>query len=654
VSDQSYAFAHLEDECQRVSYTVFEDLRQLRDHPIVSDSRSRDLAFFDLINRKALHENGDPPAIISALAANRFPSVLIKDPGLLVTDDLAATIGRAQTLLSFYKNTEDTFPPPLWLRLLPTCLHIAGTLVRGANSPKLRFLSLALEDPIPERRRIAPYDVFVNVNSHLPRDRFDTVTRAANRVSRSLNRSLFGSYYSDGRNPVPPYVWWGIRFRTNGALPNVSQPRYWLDVRVATAPSNDFSRLTLTADDTLTADISFPTLLGRFDADSAQDAIEPTLRAWLFDGVPPDVRGSIPLTAPSDQLFAYVALNSTNFPSGRYPQQGMDCLICPGAFWSVDTLVWGTGMTISYGFEGEVPTEAANRILSLTQKLMTAPTIYAQLQKVSERATAVGIDTILHQIPQDLQNVNTSASLHAVTVRQNIEYFGKYVPKDRLQEFRQLFQPFELPHNFLFALMVAQAASLERVNEMPTDLREALNGPWDTSHALVLVDKLIRPWVLGRVDEALSSEKDKAKIFKTAFPSVRVLEPITLQHPEGLLLALVFALRNAFQHAFLHAIRAPQSGGPAVTIARGEEDGDEYILIRNTGAQPQADSARAAQYGWYRDVALLERYKKSRWRPRCQDARTRQYSVWSAADLMWETRLDYRVDNSHVEGVSPS
>ena len=626
----------LVDQCQLVSHLLFEDLRQLSCHDIVTREESSDAVFFSLINRRKVHPKGDPPVLLAELG----PNDLITDPDLNLWQGQEKALKRADHLISIYDQDKLALPPPIWLRLLPSCLRISDALVHSTSKAQLRFVSFALE-PHSVIDRSGSYGVFVNVNSNAPRDSFPRIERASGLESQSLNRFLFGSYNTLGqKGDILPYVSWGIRFRTNGLPTAASDTLYWLDVHAQTSSTQDFCRSRLNPEDKLSARISFPRFPGRFDNRALEKAIEGFLRDWLFDAFPRNERLTVPLSTPSDQTFAYVALNSTSFPEGKYPSsRGMDCLICPGPFLSVKTLLWGTGMTISYGFEGEVPLEAANRLLNLTQTLMIAPTMAAQADKVRTRSSDIWMENWLHQARQDLLTIDRHVMRHRDNVQTGFATFLPQIPHKDKARFEELFRPFSQPVSFLWLQMIAgNGATIE----MPLQYVEALKKPWDSAFAATLAESLVKPWVLARVEKALDSKEERGlrrKIAGTPFPTIKVMKPILVSKPTGLLLALVLSLRNACQHAWLHAIRTAESEIANVNIEKAatEAPGNEIIHITNSGAPPSEPPL--PQYGWKRDVELIAGFKCFHWQITCCDKDRHQYSRWIPEANFWLTEV---------------
>jgi len=397
--------------------------------------------------------------------------------------------------------------------------------------------------------------------------------------------------------------------------------------------------------DVLVSEVGLPRIRGH-QAEDIREAIEGVLRDWMFDSLPADQRMAIPLATPSDQVYAYVKLNATSFPSSQLPKNGMDCLICPGAFWSIEDLMWGTGMTISYGFDGAVPTEAADLLLGATQRLLNAPTLFAQLQKVSMHSRFVGFANSLHQLPGDLYRIDSVARSHAKSTRQAIDRYANLLPESERATFRRDLQPFEMPSALPFQIMVMQWKAQGRLTEMPVEIAGRLARPgWDQDAASDLVTKLVAPWVRARIGK---EEMARGRALGVAFPRIEVEKPITFPAPRGLMIPLVFALRNASHHALRWAIGSRAKGETVdswVRIELAHPSGSVEIL--NTG--PRATDVGQRQTGWQRDLDYISGSGRLPWTVECLNSEQLIYSRWEEGRACWLTRLVLEDDSSNDE-----
>jgi hypothetical protein len=134
--------------------------------------------------------------------------------------------------------------------------------------------------------------------------------------------------------------------------------------------------------------------------------LDDIIRTWAYSGYPDGA--TRPMGSPSDQVHAYCLVNRESFPDGCMPEAGMDVLICPGVFWAIDPAVWGTGATLSWGFEGFVPAEKAATILYLSQLLLQAPTLCGTGRRMQEAGQIEAQKDIGHELRRCVSGVEFS------------------------------------------------------------------------------------------------------------------------------------------------------------------------------------------------------------------------------------------------------
>lgn len=595
--------------CQRVSYKLFEDLRQLNNHPSVKNSKDEVDVFMSRVNRRVLTEDdpGNPEGIKARELICEF--VFGHD------NDLKPLVDRADKFLDIFENYKPSLngvrmPPPVWLRLLPICLELTSTLGlwgRDART-KLRFMSFAME-PL-NRISDDPYEPFVNINSDEPRERITGWEVGKNLISHSLNRALFGSYYDKRLESIGrqlPYVWWGIRFRTaSGGREKSCEPASelnWLDVYVNQEQFKGQLDVWHQEIIPVRSKVSFPEPLPK----EVRSGLETLFRDWAFEDRDAETRGLISLDSPSKQVFAYVRLNQRSFPFKRLPERGMDCLICPGVFWSANPLLWGTGMTIVYGFEGYIEEHLSNLLLSLTQQLMIAPTVYSQVHKIWINAERSGRHNLLHELPGYMASIGVTVKGYD---EQRKAFLTRHpqIPQEEVPA---------LPRTDDVSVMVMLLAAENReLRELPSDLAEGLGEEWTLDFLNQFVERVVWTPVLGDVrsnkqviemmQAGIISAKDLVSgIGAFQGPRLELLTGVNPRWTHGLFPLFLLTLKSAYYHAFLHSIVHFQTARRGLVSIAYETDGKaQYIEIKNSGESPT--SPPQTQYGWKRNIELFK------------------------------------------------
>jgi hypothetical protein len=613
---QGTLLADLLLECQKVSYRLMEDLRQLQVHPLVANATSPTEAFMDLINRRTLVA-GDPTTADGVPEKDLIMSFCFKHDG-----DHKPVIEEAERILEIYRSypvgeSDIRLPPPIWLRLLPICLETTRQLgLWGAGAATvLRFISFALE---PVKKGRDAYETFVNINSDSPRLKIEEYPLSNGRFSQSLNRALFGSFYTDRLEDIgrlTSCVWWGIRFRTSLSTDVPSNPN-WLDVWVdPNQPGTEHK-----------AEVQFP----RRITDDARRGLERLFKDWAFTDAPTDERYVLPLDTPSEQIAAYVKVNEKAFPHQQLPHTGMDCLICPGVFWSADPFLWGTGMTTVYGFEGYLDENISNLLLFITQQLMMAPTIYSQVLKLKESSERAGRYNVLHSLTKDIQATINNINRY----NEKREHFLQKYERVSASDIPLIPSPDKLGVILMF--LAAEDPHMRQLKQLPLDLANGLGNPWTSKFLETFVDRVVWDSVWGRVitddrvKKALTSSElseDELLEGESSFqrPELVMPAPIRIKHADKLYPLFLVALRSAYQHSYLHAIFTADGGKRGlVELTYQEIDDTEFIHIKNNGTPQQGE---LSQRGWLRDVLVFEGLTGS-WSVELKDSTRRRYSTW--------------------------
>jgi hypothetical protein len=598
-------------KCQDISYKLFEDLRQLQFHPLLEDYGSDVDGFMSLVNRRELI--GDDPGEAEGLDKKQLIREFVFDP----SNDLQPAIDKADRFLAIFDtysppNSARRLPPPVWLRLLPICLEVANALELWGRQAKtkLRFMSFAIEPLRSDKDK--PYAPFVNINSDEPRPEMTGYEFGGRITSRSLNRALFGAYFEKRLERIGrqlPYVWWGIRFRTAPGDPALEADspadRNWLDVYVDQRQFN--GKLGYEYKDEIipvSAKVKFPERLPK----EVRSGLDNLFRDWAFDEYDLDERSRISLDTPSEQAFAYVRFNQASFPDKKLPESGMDCLICPGVFWSATPLLWGTGMTIVYGFEGYLDENRSNLLLWLTQQLMIAPTVYAQANKIWISAERAGRHNLLHELPGYMDSIGITLRRYEERRKAFLTKYSQTPPED--------VPPLPSTDDVEVMVMLLAAENNE-LRELPSDLAERLGKEWTQEFLYEFVERLVWTPVQGDVgnarevieaiskgDFSVSDLASETGAFQR--PELKLVSRVNPKQTYGLFPLLLVTLKSAVCHAYLRSIMNCREEGRIglVTVEYRDEAKAQYIEVKNSGRPPRRSPD--LQQGWQRNIGLFK------------------------------------------------
>jgi len=579
----------LVEKCQQISYQVLEDMRCLYFHRMVQGSPNPVREFLKLVNR--MHVD---PAEAHGLSLSS-QKLLHEDLVIASNDGAELLRQKAEILLGkFLSNTyHDRLPPPLWLRLLPVCCLILteSGLFNEESSAVFRWISFNHEVPDKDRRK--RLGKAINLNSY----RNVEFKERSDRPFHSLSDCLFDPSKSNTSSQIDtPYVYWGVRFRSLPIRqsPDVDDPfvRNWVDINV----DIDNQAQALTAE--LPAEVAF-----NFEAPEAPfpkgtGLISQIMRQWaeLGDG---EIRN-----AQSEYVANYCQVLKNFYPGGRWPAGGIDSILCPAVFWSLDPKHQGTAAMMFWGFEGALTARQCNFLLSMTQILLSGIGQFARIADIRESGREFGMSSILHQLPKDVAALNNELASFKMRLERVREKFPELdIPR------------FAMPDSLSVMLMFLNASSDKRLYELPADCVELLNGEMNTESLGELVRRVVWSEARSRVvasprfvELAHSGRLSWRGIIdlekKFPRPRLTVSKPFQIRNPLGLYPLLLISLRNAYQHSYLSALlsNSPERGIIEVEYDLDDE-GSQQITISNTNGPPIQDEM--SQTGWAADLDIF-------------------------------------------------
>ncbi len=236
--------------------------------------------------------------------------------------------------------------------------------------------------------------------------------------------------------------------------------------------------------------------------------------------------------------------------------------------------------------------------------------------------------SVTHQLTKDILALNN-----------RIDIFNNDVAKKRLQNPGVEIPMFGRPDEFSFSVMQASALDKSRpLMELPEELAQKLAETWTTKVIDNLVRRLVEYPSKQRVKSHIdyySSEPRRLQAYPP--PKCVVPEEFKLKNSKGVFPLVILALRNAYQHAYLHTI-LNNSQQPGRIEIRHEvlDNGGEVITITNTGEPPTREQ-EARQVGWERDLRVFQGVT-GKWRVE-KNATHGQYSFYSRDEDLWLTRI---------------
>lgn len=592
----------LVERCQQVSYQVLEDMRCLYFHPMVQSSGNPVHQFLSLVNRMRVH-----PAEAEGLSLSA-DNLLHEDLVIASNRGVELLRQKAEALLEkFLKNNDpDRLPPPLWVRLLPTCCLVLNEsgLFDEVGSATFRWMSFNHE--VPDTDRDHRLVKAVNLNSYknvegVPHDRpihslsdflFDP-SKAIATPQRTPPHRLGVSASSEIDTP---YVYWGVRFGSRPHSPDSNTDgdhvQNWVDINV------DIDNQAVTTE--LPTNVA---VKGRVAAPAAPFPSETSLidqffRRWAELG-----EGDT-FNSKSEYVANYCHVLKHFYPDGRWPVGGIDSILCPAVFWSLDPKHQGTAAMIFWGFEGALTARQCNFLLSMTQILLSGIGQFARIADIRDSGREFGMSSILHQVPKDVAALNNELASFKMQL-------------DRVRgQFPDLDIPgFAMPDSLSVMLMFLKASSDKRLYELPADCAELLTREMNIESIGEFVRRVVWPEARSRVIasprfmELTHSGRLSWKGIidlenKFPRPNLVVSKSFEIRKPLGLYPLLLIALRNAYQHCYLSTLLANsyEPGIVAIDYHSGDER-SEQLTVSNTNGPPSQEEM--PQTGWVTDLDIF-------------------------------------------------
>lgn len=577
----------LMEKCQRASYAVLEDMRRLYSHRLVQESEEGPVnRFLKLVNRMNVREEEK---------VEGFTQGRLLHEHLVIEPEHGAERLRqkAESLLEKFERREGdedegALPPPLWLRLLPVCCALIedSGLFDEPDSAVFRWMSFNVE--VPDRDRRQRLVQAVNLNSK-KNERIDLPPR-----TNSLSDLLFD--LSNTTGPDIPYICWGIRFRSHPLATGDGhdEANNWVDINLDM--DNDAAHRTGLPERVAVKDAVHPPDRRRFPLNNLTKKL---FRRWAA------LTDTDSETKPSEYIRNYCGVLSNFYPEGEWPAGGVDCILSPAVFWSLDPNHRGTAALIFWGFEGQLNTRQCNFLLLMSQILLSGIGQFARIADIRETGKEAGISSILHQLPKNISALNTELSNFKTKL-------------DRARSRYPDIPHFTMPDSFSVMVMFHKASSDKQLYELPTDCAELLAERLDEQTVAEFVRRVV--WVEARA-RAMASQrfKDQTQSGRLKWKGVADLETqfkrprlalipqsFEIANPIGLYPLLLIALRNGYQHSYLGTLLGETHEQGVVEIGHEVGDGGQYeqLTIANTNGAP-ADEV-AAQSGWINDLDIFK------------------------------------------------
>lgn len=590
------------EKCQRVSYTVLEDMRRLYNHPLVQESEEGPVnKFLALINRMKIREGEEVEGFT--------PNDLLHEHLVIGPERGVARLRQAaESLLGKFERSgsgSDALPPPLWVRLLPVCCSLIedSGLFDGPDSAVFRWMSFNVEVPDKERRYRLVQAINLNSNKNVEGVKLGWRTNSLSDLLFDLSKAIVPPDSPPLRHKERdqtelniPYICWGIRFRSHplaaGGGHGEEAINNWVDINLDL--DNEAAHAELPKEVSVKDRVyppGAPLPLERLT--------EKLFSRWAA------LSDDDPQTKPSEYIGNYCRVLSKFYPQGRWPARGVDSILSPAVFWSLDPSHRGTAALIFWGFEGTLNTRQCNFLLLMTQSLLSGIGQFARIADIRKTSRKYGLSSILHQLPKDIAALNTELR----TFKKEFDEARRQHPDIKLPNFL-------MPDSFSVMVMFYKASSDELLYELPVDCAELLTRTIDIDSASEFVRRVV--WIEARA-RAVASRRFKALTqsgqvawkgvvdLERKFPKPRlVLTPpsIEIENPMGLYPLLLIALRNAYQHSYLGTLLGETHEQGVVEITHEVVRGQcEKLTITNTNGEPSNDEA--AQGGWIKDLDIF-------------------------------------------------
>jgi hypothetical protein len=604
----------LVEKCQQVSYQVLEDMRCLYFHRMVQGSPNPVREFLKLVNRMHV----DPAEEHGLSLSSRK---LLHEDLVIASNDGAELLGqKAEILLGkFLSNTDhDRLPPPLWLRLLPVCCLILteSGLFNEESSAVFRWMSFNHEVPDDDRgKRLGKA---INLNSYKNVE----FEERPDRPFHSLSDCLFDPKIDT------PYVYWGVRFRSQPIRqsPDVDDPfvRNWVDIIV------DIDNYAQALIAELPAEVAFNFEAPGEPFPKGTGLISQIMRQWaeLGDG---ETRN-----AQSEYVANYCRVLKNFYPNGNWPVGGIDSILCPAVFWSLDPKHRGTAAMMFWGFEGALTARQCNFLLSMTQILLSGIGQFARIADIRDSGREFGMSSILHQLPKDVAALNNELA----SFKTRLDRVRRQFPKLDIPRFA-------MPDSLSVMLMFLKASSDKRLYELPADCAELLTEEMNAESIGEFVRRVVWPEARSRViaSPQFVELTSKGHIswkgiidLEDKFPRPNlVVSKFRIRNPLGLYPLLLIAFRNAYQHCYLSTLLANSDEPGMVEIDYySNDEQSEQITISNTNGPASQDET--SQIGWVTDIAIFVGLTGG-WRiiDQSPGGRSGQFSNYDSRTNRWAT-----------------
>ncbi|PYL01695.1 MAG: hypothetical protein DME19_00830 [Verrucomicrobia bacterium] len=592
--------------CQDAANEVLEDVRALWQHETVRGARDPLGEFLESANRKNLWNGA---------SYERFH----------LSRRLELVGAEAEWLLRRKRDDSD-LPPPFWLRALPLCCRIAGekALFPKGGGPVLRWLAFNMD--VRDHGSKERIEKTINLNSS------DSPVKLI-RPCNPLIDVLFD--YVKETPDAPLYSWWAIRFRTTG--PENGLPGPWLDIRVSVN-----NRQGIGKEMPLVNAVTPPAGLR---SDKERGKIMEMLRQWADFGKTDEIAGQ-----STRYIRNYCRTVERFYPNRRWPAAGVDALLCPGIVCPPDPAFGGTAATLFWGFEGSLSEVQARSLLLLSQILLAGIGQFPRVVEVQHQSILAGMERgaerTLHQLPKDI------AALHR-------DFTDLKSDLDRLRRTNPGIPYFQVPDAIQVMMMFMKAQNSRQLWQLPEDLPLMLSRTWTPRSIARFVDRVVWPATITRIlnDGKVQDLAEKGELSWASIqdlerryprPVLALEKPFKVRNPHRVYPLVLLALRQAFQHTYLHTLlsganlhrdrgRPPRPG--KVEIRHGCGRGQaEYIIITNTGPPPQGGETRP-QPGWANDLTVFEGLTGN-WK--VTEVKPMQWSIYDDTKQSWSTELRYQ------------
>ena len=359
-------FLSLAQECQHTSFHVLSDLRNLHQkinalRPIIDPND-----FLSIVNRRSPIESLDLTDID-------------RDKDLFGVGELDAknnhkkTLHNAREILKKYEDEE--IPPPFWLRILPACLKLANNFITNPTSPKLEFISIAVEeidnktnsDNIFATDPDKSYCALVNSHKNIDAINFGSYKDSGKDIGVRVFAKMFYHLeryksFSEYTNNSP--IYWAIKLRSNFEEYS-KKDNNWLDIVLANV------------EDTRKFPCALHEVCSPAEPFDQKDELilKKLVYEWIFgnnkDFDEKTFDETIKKSMPNKQVEGYCkALANRSSNHKKWPPNGIDTILCPAIYWAPDAESAGTAASIYWAFNGKLNHNQNTMLLLASQILL--------------------------------------------------------------------------------------------------------------------------------------------------------------------------------------------------------------------------------------------------------------------------------------------